>query len=126
MGSGVKGRRTYGCHVDPEGEAVDAAAFEREVVGVHGEGLAGVVSGFVGVFVVHVIGNADFGEDAGVFAHVVQPFFAHCGQLVSEAVPNGCLAEFNGEGWCQITASQDAQHVNVPIAVPMKVTSITR
>ena len=125
MGWEVKGWETYGCHVDPEGKTVDAAAFEREVIGVHGEGLARVVSRLIGVFVVHVVGNSDFGEDAGVFAHVVQTFSAHCRQLVSEAIPNSCFADFNGEGRCQITASQDAQNVNVPIAIPMKVTFVT-
>ena len=48
--------------VHPQCITVGATALQGEVVGVHGERLAGVVSRLVCVFVVHVIGYTDFGE----------------------------------------------------------------
>lgn len=89
----------YGCHVDPEGESVGATALEGKVIGVHGEGLAGVVAGLVGVLVVHVVGNADFGEDARVGAHVVDAFFSDRCELVSQAVSDGGFAYFDRKCW---------------------------
>ena len=83
--------------VYPQGVAVSAAALQGEVVGVHGERLTGVVAGLVCVFVVHVIGDTDFCEQAWMDAHIIHAFLSYCGKLVAETIANCCFAYFDGK-----------------------------
>ena len=94
-------------HVNPEREAVDTTTLKCEMVRVHGKGLACVVAGFVRIFVVHIVRDADLRKDAWMVSHVVEAFFFHGCQLVSEAVPDGGFTDFDGEGGGEVAATED-------------------
>jgi hypothetical protein len=89
------------------------------MVGIQGSDLATIVAGLVGVLVVHVVWDADLCKDTRMDAHVLGTFFSNCPELMGEAVSYRILTNLDGESWCEILASQHAEHVDVPHAVPV-------
>jgi hypothetical protein len=89
------------------------------MVGIQGSDLATIVAGLVGVLVVHVVWDADLCKDTRMDAHVLGTFFSNCPELMGEAVSYRILTNLDSESWCEILASQHAEHVDVPHAVPV-------
>lgn len=52
-------------------------------------------------------------------AHVVEAFFSDGGQLIAEAIPNGCFSDFDCEGWGIVATPQEAKDIYVPISIPV-------
>lgn len=46
---------TYDGDVNPERETVTTAAFDCKMIGVHSSDLTGIVSGLIGILVIHVV-----------------------------------------------------------------------
>ena len=67
------------------------------MVGVHSKRLASVITRFVGVLIIHIVGYSNLGEYAWMISHEVGSFFFHSRKLVSEAVSDGCLTHLDGE-----------------------------
>lgn len=91
---------------------------ERKVVCIKGADLRDEVAGFIGFAVVHVVGDADFGEEARGGPDVVEAFLLYGEELVPEAVADGGLADAEGEAGEEVAATEDAEDVDVPDAVP--------
>jgi hypothetical protein len=100
------------------------AFLEREVVGIQGSDLAAVVARLVGVLVVHIIWYTNFCKDARMDTHVLGTFFSDRTQLVGETVSYSSLTDLDGKGWCKILASQHAEDVDVPHAVPVSLANV--
>lgn len=79
---------TNGGHIDPQSIAIDPAPFQREMIRIHSSHLACVITGFIGIFIIHVVRNTNFREDTRMVSHVFNPFISYGSQLISKAVSN--------------------------------------
>lgn len=116
--------KRYLCGIYPQSKTVRGTALERKMIRIHGAGLTTVVTSFVCILVVHVIGNSDFCEYQGMATHVIQTFIAEEFQLVTETVSDGCLANLNCKGWGIIFASKYTNDIHIIEAVPATVSKI--
>lgn len=111
----------YLCDVYPQSKTVRGTALERKMIRIHGTALATVVTSFVCILVVHVIGDSDFCEYQWMATHVIQTFIAEELQLVTETVSDGCLANLNCKGRGIIFASKYANDIHIVKPVPATV-----
>jgi hypothetical protein len=81
--------------------------------------LAAVVACLVRVLVVHVVWNADLGENARMNSRVLCTLVSNCLELMREAVSDGILSDLDRKRWCQILPSQNTKYVDVPYTVPV-------
>src|SRR3569833_1528531 len=89
------------------------------MVGIHRRRLAGVVAGFVRLLIVHIVRNAELGQNARQVADVVASFLSQCCELIPETVSNSRLAELDGKRRVQILSTEYPDHIDVPVSVPL-------
>lgn len=88
------------------------------MVGVQRCYLTAVVARLVRILVIHVVGDANLGEDARVHSRVLSALVADRLELVREAVSNRRLSNLDGKCRRQVLSSQHAENVHVPHPVP--------
>jgi len=90
---------------------------------VHGPDLATVVAGFVCILVIHVVRDTDFREYHRMITHVPKTFVSQELELVTQAVSNSRLSNFDSKGRAPVLATEDTYHVDIVEAIPVKVSN---
>lgn len=75
------------------------ALFQRKVVGIKGCDLTAVISRFIGILIVHIIGNSYFRKQTRMNPHLVRAFFSNSSQLVGKAVTNCAFSDLDCKCW---------------------------
>ena len=118
-----RGKYTYLRDIDPQSKAIGSTALQCKMICIHSAGLATIVSSVVCIFVVHVIGNPNLRKYNRMIAHVNSAFIAEELELVTQAVANGCLANFERKGRGEILATENTNNIHIVESVPAGVST---
>lgn len=83
--------------IDPKGKPVCFTALEGKVISIHRQNLAGVISGLVGAFVVHIVRNTNLREHARTMPNVIDTLLTDGRQLFFKGVAYSRFANLDRE-----------------------------
>lgn len=88
---------------------------------IHSADLAAVITSFIGVFVIHVVGYPSLGEYQWVVPHVPKALVSQKFKLIAQAVSDCRLSYFYAESWREVFPTEDAYHIHVIETIPVRV-----